>query len=708
SHLMDAKEILAINLKCSDHLNTIAYQCPECNYLGLRFDWLEEHVKQTHFNKCVLLQILECKACSMSTNSLSLLEQHSKLWHAGNVDYGIVHEILTNPQLIGSGHNDLPSCPSSIVNAMLCDSELAPRLRCTFSELLACSIELPEQESSIYKIEKSGAYNLPDQVSLQSHNLPIRLTLVRRFLGPERVRLSRERILSNAEWPQPPPAGLPAEQRRSASSSKRLAAVQAAFLTLHLTATVAAWHPEEATLLKLLIEQVTGRLFNSAILWCLRQQHAVDWFAWSDCTVSNDRPLPGTTVAMLFLGDGERKLRLRRSNSKSKSEITLQSGDLCLMDGGYCFDNSWQQRLESGGVGSAKTALVACFMCCHHRRESEVLQPVDVSEAEGLIECSPKAETESEHADNGAANSEGASSVPKISFTALSDALTVALNSSLSQAVSEAVSTALIARAAEAQEAACQVDSNELDCLRKDAEKSAARCKSSTAGLPQINLLQLMYMAHGPVEINLPGSYQLDRTKDGVHACISFMPSFLNRTVGQNFMESLKQDLAWKQLTYTTKDGKERQEPRLTCYVGPDFEYYGNSLKNCNDWNPKLQDLKEIVEKAVGRQFNACMCYMYRNGRDSLGWHCEKEKPLGEHPYIAAVSLGQARYLEFSRKGREDRYVRLRSAHGDLVVTEGAIEDLYIHRVPKDPMARRTSYAFSFRWIEPTHRSDVV
>ncbi|PAA79604.1 hypothetical protein BOX15_Mlig024840g2, partial [Macrostomum lignano] len=167
-----------------------------------------------------------------------------------------------------------------------------------------------------------------------------------------------------------------------------------------------------------------------------------------------------------------------------------------------------------------------------------------------------------------------------------------------------------------------------------DAQKSG---KSSIAGLPQINLLQLMYMAHGPVEINLPGSYQLDRTKDGVHACISFMPSFLNRTIGENFMESLKQDLSWKQLTLTTKDGKERQEPRLTCYVGPDFEYSGNKFENCNDWNPKLKDLKEIVEKAVGREFNAVICYMYRNGRDSLGWHCEKEKPLGEHPYIAAV-----------------------------------------------------------------------
>ena len=178
--------------------------------------------------------------------------------------------------------------------------------------------------------------------------------------------------------------------------------------------------------------------------------------------------------------------------------------------------------------------------------------------------------------------------------------------------------------------------------------------------MTEVNLLQLISMTQHPVEINLPGNYVLDKTKDGVAARIKFMPNFISKGVADQLLETLHKELPWKVPIFRSKTGETRRVPHMSCYSGPAYEYAGirHPETGQDKWHPKLQELKAIVEKATNRQFNSVLGILYRHGNDSIGWHSDDEKELGEHPAIASVSFGQNRWFEFSRKGRPERIIR--------------------------------------------------
>jgi hypothetical protein len=49
-----------------------------------------------------------------------------------------------------------------------------------------------------------------------------------------------------------------------------------------------------------------------------------------------------------------------------------------------------------------------------------------------------------------------------------------------------------------------------------------------------------------------------------------------------------------------------------------------------------LAHLQERVERLAGTSFNSCLLNLYRDGKDSLSWHSDNEKPYGNMPKIGA------------------------------------------------------------------------
>lgn len=45
-------------------------------------------------------------------------------------------------------------------------------------------------------------------------------------------------------------------------------------------------------------------------------------------------------------------------------------------------------------------------------------------------------------------------------------------------------------------------------------------------------------------------------------------------------------------------------------------------------------DGQEKLEEISGTRFNSCLLNMYRDGKDSLSWHSDNEKPYGPTPII--------------------------------------------------------------------------
>jgi len=74
---------------------------------------------------------------------------------------------------------------------------------------------------------------------------------------------------------------------------------------------------------------------------------------------------------------------------------------------------------------------------------------------------------------------------------------------------------------------------------------------------------------------------------------------------------------------------------------------------------------------------------LYRDGRDSMGFHADDEPELGENPLIASVSLGATRRFELRPKRGKVPPIALALEHGSLLVMGGTCQHLFRHGVPK-------------------------
>ncbi len=136
--------------------------------------------------------------------------------------------------------------------------------------------------------------------------------------------------------------------------------------------------------------------------------------------------------------------------------------------------------------------------------------------------------------------------------------------------------------------------------------------------------------------------------------------------------------------------GREVDSPRLSCWIGdPGTSYvYSGTRFDPHPWPVPLAGLRTRVELACGAQFNSVLANLYRDGRDSMGWHSDDEPELGEQPVIASLSLGEARRFLFRAREGDRRTRELRLAHGSLLRMAGDTQRRYRHALPR--MARVT------------------
>jgi alkylated DNA repair dioxygenase AlkB len=168
----------------------------------------------------------------------------------------------------------------------------------------------------------------------------------------------------------------------------------------------------------------------------------------------------------------------------------------------------------------------------------------------------------------------------------------------------------------------------------------------------------------------------------------------------------LLSELAWQEEQIVIA-GKRVKVPRLVCWYGDPgaaYRYSGVSHQPL-PWTEALPAIKECVEAACGYSFNSVLGNLYRDGRDSMGWHADNERELGLNPTIASLSFGDGRLFKICHvKTRETVDIELQ--HGDLLLMAGALQHHWRHCVPKIRLAKRPRINLTFRTILQTVVSD--
>ncbi len=117
---------------------------------------------------------------------------------------------------------------------------------------------------------------------------------------------------------------------------------------------------------------------------------------------------------------------------------------------------------------------------------------------------------------------------------------------------------------------------------------------------------------------------------------------------------------------------------------GRDYRYSGIS-RSALPWTSDLLEVKSLVEERAGCTFNSCLCNLYHDGSESMGWHRDNEPELDPKASIASVSLGAERRFDFRhRESREKIHVLLES--GSLLLMHPPIQEYWEHQLP--PMKR--------------------
>ncbi len=182
---------------------------------------------------------------------------------------------------------------------------------------------------------------------------------------------------------------------------------------------------------------------------------------------------------------------------------------------------------------------------------------------------------------------------------------------------------------------------------------------------------------------------------------ICYIPGFLEAARASSYFEKLRKETPWRQDDIRVF-GKVYPQPRLTAlYADNNKPYrYSNLTMIPIPFTPLLQDIKEKAEAFCTTRFTTCLMNLYRDGRDSNGWHADDEKELGENPVIASVSLGQSRFFHLKHKDNKSLKYKLELDHGSLLLMQGPTQHHWLHQIPKTSRPIKERINLTFRVIQ--------
>lgn len=187
---------------------------------------------------------------------------------------------------------------------------------------------------------------------------------------------------------------------------------------------------------------------------------------------------------------------------------------------------------------------------------------------------------------------------------------------------------------------------------------------------------------------------------------IYYDKNFLTPEEATRLFDVLQKKCAWGRRKTSFKSAV----PRDKAYYGdPETNYtYSRREYRPLTWIPELLSLKARVEEATPGSayanlrlprlsYNAVLCNLYRNGRDSVGLHADAEPEMG--PVIASVSLGAERLFRLKGQNGVVTFGE-RLSHGSLLIMAGQTQKNFKHEVPKEPEIAQPRINLTFRRIE--------
>jgi alkylated DNA repair dioxygenase AlkB len=181
---------------------------------------------------------------------------------------------------------------------------------------------------------------------------------------------------------------------------------------------------------------------------------------------------------------------------------------------------------------------------------------------------------------------------------------------------------------------------------------------------------------------------------------VYFFPQFFSETSSKQYFQTLLKTIRWNQEPIKIF-GKEVMQPRLTAWHGEStakYSYSGISLIP-NPWTQTLKEIKDKIETVAEAKFTGALLNLYRDGKDSMGWHRDNEKELGVNPVIGSISFGATRTFQFRNYEKKDLIKSIELTDGSFLLMKGETQHYWQHRITKSTRIIAPRINITFRVI---------
>ncbi|GAL89466.1 alpha-ketoglutarate-dependent dioxygenase AlkB family protein [Jejuia pallidilutea] len=188
-------------------------------------------------------------------------------------------------------------------------------------------------------------------------------------------------------------------------------------------------------------------------------------------------------------------------------------------------------------------------------------------------------------------------------------------------------------------------------------------------------------------------------------ANVLYYPTFFSENEANTYFKNLYSKLKWQQDKIKVF-GKTYDQPRLTAFFGTNNQpySYSNITMFPQEFKGDILEIKNAIETELNIYFTSCLANLYRNGKDSNGWHADDEKELGKNPIIASLTFGEERVFHLKHKHDKTLKKKIVLKHGSLLLMQGSTQENWLHQIPKTTRKIGPRINLTFRIIPQKNR----
>jgi alkylated DNA repair dioxygenase AlkB len=178
----------------------------------------------------------------------------------------------------------------------------------------------------------------------------------------------------------------------------------------------------------------------------------------------------------------------------------------------------------------------------------------------------------------------------------------------------------------------------------------------------------------------------------------SLESSFLPEDEAERSLCTLSADTPWETHHFRIF-GRTVPMPRRIAWYGAHTYGYSGIVHPARPMPAVVAGLRDRVTAACGHPFNCVLLNLYRDGRDSMGWHADDDYDAGPHTGVASLSLGAARRFRLRSRDAQRRSLGLDLGPGSLLFMGPGTQSAWQHALPRTARAVGPRLNLTFRHL---------